>query len=203
MQHVKAVLGSFLAGAAFFGANPTGARSPSIGGTYAAVTSRTVELLELREARGRVSGTYRVLHLDPAQRDGVSDQRLTLSGFGTEREHAFNLADARMLILRFDRDYRRAEARGARNIQTQSFERVTTEQAGLLLEMARYGGLYETCQARQNKPISTRTREFCSHLRSQLARIVPFRPFPQRAANRPVLTYEVRARLNRTLVIRR
>ncbi len=173
-----------------------------IDGTYAAVTPQTVELLTLRHDKQRVSGSYRVLHLNAARTDGLDDQSVALSAVGGHAERAFALGDARTLLLRFDNGFAHAQSTGTA-LGTQSFARVTERQAGMLLEMARFGGLYEVCQAHQGQASSSYSRSFCVQMTAQMADMVPFRPFPQAAANHPALAFELRARLDRTVVVNR
>ncbi|MFN2528244.1 MAG: hypothetical protein ABR584_05950 [Candidatus Baltobacteraceae bacterium] len=177
--------------------------SPNIDGTYAAVTPQNVELLTLRSQKGQVHGTYRVLHVNPGQPDGLDDQRTALSAADTSSERAFALADTRTMILRFDSSFQHAVATtGAVPAgQTQSFSRVTADQLGLLVEMARYGGLYEVCRTHRDETASLYSKTFCAGMAAQLTDIVPFRPFPQAHASRPVVAYELRARLARKLAL--
>ncbi|GAC1499062.1 MAG: hypothetical protein NVS1B14_02340 [Vulcanimicrobiaceae bacterium] len=172
-----------------------------IDGTYAAVTPRAVELLTLRHDKARVSGTYRVLHLNVGRADGLDDQSVALSAVGGRAERAFALDDSRTMLLRFDGGFTHAQSTGAA-LGAQSFARVTDRQAAMLLEMARYGGLYEVCQAHQGQASSSYSRSFCVQMTAQMADMVPFRPFPQ-ATNRPALAFELRARLDRTVVVNR
>ena len=177
--------------------------APSVDGTYSAVTPQNVELLTLHSQKGQVRGTYRVLHLDATQADGIDDQRTALSAAGISSEPAFALADTRTMILRFDATFRHAVATtgGLPDTQTQSFSRVDSGQVGLLVEMARYGGLYEVCRAHRDESASLYSKTFCASMAPQLSDIVPFRPFPQARASHPVLAYEVKARLTRNLAL--
>lgn len=173
----------------------TGASAATIAGTYAAVTPQSVELLTLTPQRGGVRGTYRVLHLDETQRTGIDDQTVGLAGLSQSNENALALDDTRTMQLRFDRTFQRAIASApAIPNSTQSFSRVTPSQASLLIEMARYGGLWELCQAH-------RASAECRQISAQLGDIVPFRPFPEATAKRPILGYTVTARLDRTLAV--
>ena len=181
--------------AALFALTTGGAFAATIAGTYAAVTPQSVELLTLAPQRGGVRGTYRVLHLDETQRTGLDDQTVGLAGLSQANENALALADTRTMELRFDRTFQRAVATApSLPNSTQSFSRVTPAQVSLLIEMARYGGLWQLCQAH-------RATAECRQLSAQLGDIVPFRPFPQGSANRPVLGYTVTARLDRTLAV--
>jgi hypothetical protein len=177
--------------------------TPSIDGTYAAVTPQNVELLTLHSQKGQVHGFYRVLHLDATQPDGVADQRTALSAASISSERAFALADTRTMILRFDSSFRHAVATTGSlpTAQTQSFSRVDAEQLGLLVEMARYGGLYEVCRAHRDESASLYSKTFCAGMQAQISDIVPFRPFPQAQASRPVLAYEVKARMDRNVAL--
>jgi len=162
-----------------------------------------VELLTLRSKKGQVCGSYRVLHLNPGQSDGLDDQRTTLSAADNSSERAFALADARTMILRFDSSFQHAVATAgvAASGETQSFSRVTADQVGLLVEMARYGGLYEVCKAHRDETATLYSKTFCAGMATQLTDIVPFRPFPQARANRPIMAYELRAHLARRLAL--
>lgn len=207
MQKSKLSVRAGLFSAAIFAlATLTANAAPAINGTYAAVTPQSVELLTLRAGKhDEVGGTYRVLHLDATQPDGVADQRVALSSLSSQSVRAFTLSDARSMILRFDAKFQRAEATtpALSGNATQSFKRVTPEQVGLLMEMARYGGLYEVCKAHRDQAASLYSHAFCAGMSAQLSDIVPFRPFPQASANRPVLAYQMHARLDRTLVFNR
>jgi hypothetical protein len=67
----------------------------------------------------------------------------------------------------------------------------------MLVEMARYGGLYEVCQAHKDaSDASLYSQTFCRGMSPQLAGIVPFRPFPDASAQHPVLAFAVTARLD-------
>lgn len=179
-----------------------GAATPKIAGTYAAVTPQSVELLTLSGKPGAVRGTYRVLHLNSAQVRGLDDQSVALSSIAAGNDSAFALQDARTMVLRFDKTFDHAQA--AQGAATQSFKRVTAEQAGMLVEMARYGGLYEVCQAHKNSAdASAYSQAFCRSMGPDLADLVPFRPFPNAGVHTPVLAYEVTARLQRTLALNR
>lgn len=178
---------------AFSGPASATVAPPSINGTYAAVTPQSVELLTLRTIKGEVRGSYRILHLDASQAAGLDDQGTQLSSIAASSDHSFALEDTRMMTLRFDSKFKHATATslGLTRAQTQSFARVSTEQAAMLVDMARYGGLFTLCQAHHDNS--------CAGLRSRLADLVPFRPFPQSAARRPVLGYVVTTRLDRSL----
>lgn len=192
--------------AAIFGlTGAAGLAAPHIDGTYAAVTSQTVEILTLHQAKRDVSGNYRVMHLNAAAPDGLDDQRIALSSLTGNRDQAFTMDDTRSMLLRFDATFQHAQAITAAvpGSQTQSFTRVTAGQVHLLEEMARYGGLFEVCQARRDQAASAYSREFCATMAPQLTDIVPFRPFPSAKANHPVLAYQVRARLDRSLAVLR
>ena len=175
--------------------------APHIDGTYAAVTSQTVELLTLHQAKRDVRGSYRVLHLNAGAPDGLDDQRIALSSLNSSRDQAFAMEDTRSMLLRFDAKFQHAQATAGAfpGPQTQSFTRVSADQVRLLEEMARYGGLYEVCQAHRDQTASAYSRQFCATMAPQLADIVPFRPFPSAAASHPVLSYQLRARLDRSL----
>ena len=177
--------------------------APAIDGTYAAVTPQNVELLTLHSQKGQLHGSYRVLHLDAMQPDGVADQRTALSAAGISSERTFALADTRTMILRFDSSFRHAVATTGNlpSARTQSFSRVDPEQLGLLIEMARYGGLYEVCRAHRDESASLYSKTFCAGMASQLSDIVPFRPFPHARASHPVLAYEVKARMDRSVAL--
>ncbi len=175
--------------------------APSINGTYAAVTAQSVELMTLRSDRRGIHGAYRVLHLNPAQNTGLDDKSVALSAPAVAPEAAFTLSDTRSLLLRFDANFSRAEATTPflPGSQVQSFLQINPDQVQLLLEMARYGGLYEVCQAHRTGSSSLYSRTFCQGMAPQLTDIVPFRPFPRATANRPVLAYEVKARLEHSI----
>ncbi len=196
MRTSKPSVWAGLFGAALFSLSAAaGLAATSINGTYAAVTPQSVELLRLQSVKGAVRGTYRVLHLDATQRNGVDDQSTALSTIGVHAESAFALDDSRALMLRFDSKFQRAVATspGMPGTQTQSFARIDPQQLGLLVEMARYGGLFEMCQAHHDTS--------CGGMRSRLAEIVPFRPFPQTAARQPVLAYSMTARMDHSLAV--
>lgn len=179
-----------------------GAATPKIAGTYAAVTPQSVELLTLAPGAQGLTGTYRVLHLNPVQLRGLDDDSVALRSIASAGSGAFALQDARTLLLRFDASFNHAQA--VQGGTTQSFKRVTAEQQRLLVEMARYGGLYEVCQAHRNSAdASAYSQAFCRSMGPDLAGIVPFRPFPDANANRPVLAYAVTTRLTRTIAINR
>ncbi|GAC1389925.1 MAG: hypothetical protein NVSMB31_06340 [Vulcanimicrobiaceae bacterium] len=180
--------------------------APSINGTYAAVTPQSVELLTLRnDKKSGIHGAYRVLHLNATQETGLDDQSVALSAPGLAPEAAFTLGDTRSMILRFDAGFKHAEAttHSLPASQTPSFSRVSAEQVQLLLEMARYGGLFEVCQAHRTGSASAYSRTFCAGMAPQLTDIVPFRPFPNAGASHPVLAYEVKARLDHSLAFNR
>ena len=168
--------------------------SPTIGGTYAAVTPQNVELLTLRPTKSEIRGSYRVLHLNAAQIGGLDDQRTALSAVfvPAPNQHAFALEDTRTMTLRFDPTYQRAIAITP-EAQTQSFARVNAEQLGLLVEMARYGGLFEVCKA--HRDVS------CAGLNGRLGELVPFRPFPVASATAPLLSYTMTAVLDHRLAL--
>lgn len=179
-----------------------GAATPNIAGTYAAVTAQSVELMTLSGTAGSVRGSYRVLHLNATQVRGLDDQKVALSSIGTPGDTAFALQDARTLVLRFDKSFKHAQA--VQGGSTQSFKRVTADQANMLVEMARYGGLYEICQAHKTTTgASLYSQAFCNSMSPQLAGIVPFRPFPDAAAQQPVLAFAVTARLDHAVAINR
>lgn len=178
--------------------------APQIAGTYAAVTPQSVELLTLAGGRSStIHGSYRVLHLNPVQAQGLDDQSVAVSSIGAPADSAFALQDARTLVLRFDKNFSHAQATvPSQPGSTQSLSRVTPEQVRLLVEMARYGGLYEVCSAHRNATdASPYSQAFCRNMGPQLADIVPFRPFPDAGAKRPVLAYAFKARLSGTLAI--
>lgn len=177
--------------------------SPSIEGTYAAVTPQNVELLALHSRKGEVHGSYRVLHLNPARPDGLDDRRTALSAADVSSERAFTLADTRTMILRFDSSFQHAVATTGTvpSAQTQPFSRVSVDQVGLLVEMARYGGLSEVCKAHRDESATRYSKTFCAGMAAQLTDIVPFRPIPQARARHPILAYELKARLARNLAL--
>ena len=169
---------------------------PSINGTYAAVTPQSVELLTLRTVSGEVRGSYRVLHLDASQAAGIADQGTKLSSITLSGERSFALEDTRNMTLRFDSKFQHAAATSPAltgTTQTQSFARVSAEQAAMLVDMARYGGLFVLCQAHHDSS--------CAGLHSRLSDLVPFRPFPQTAAHNPVLGYVLTTRLDHSLAL--
>ena len=191
---MQAVL--FSAALTLLGTAPAPASAPAaVAGTYAAVTPQNVEFLTLTSSGGTVHGTYRILHLDGSVRDGLIDESTPLAAAGPT---SFALAQGRALTLHFDRGFQNAVVQSPGLPEnTQAFRRVTPEQVSLLMEMAHYGGLYVLCQSHD-----TQADPFCQSMAPRLASIVPFRPFPHASAKNPVLGYEVRAQLARTVAVR-
>jgi len=200
------LLAGLFSTAAFALAAAAAQAAPQIAGTYAAVTPQSVELLTLTSGNSAaVHGTYRVLHLNPGQAQGLDDQSVGVSSIGAPADSAFALQDARTLLLRFDKSFDHAQATvPSQPGSTQSLSRVTPEQVRLLVEMARYGGLNEVCRAHTaTSDASAYSQAFCRNMGPQLAAIVPFRPFPDAGAKRPVLAYAYKALLSGTLAINR